>query len=195
MKLQYTIVIAAILVGSIATVNMAFTTSDSDFSANSVKSSAGMLGHVTLTATNEDGSIIAYRQTDNVVINAGDNCLLEDTFGVATTCFNTTNPYDDIHIGEATAAFGEASTGLGTFHSTTAGTVGTPTLASGSNGASVTVTADFVNVSAAIAEAALRNGPETTTASDVLALQSFSAINLGPTDDLSIEWTVTIDGN
>jgi len=194
MKLQYAIVIGAILIGSIATVNMAFV-SDTDISANTMKSSAGMIGHVTLTATNEDGEITAYRQTDNVVINHGDDCLLEDTFGIVSTCFNITDPYNDVHIGTATASFTESSTGLGAFDSTTVGTVGTPTLATGTQGASVTVTADFFDVNADIAEAALRNGAATDTSSDVLALQSFSAISLGATDDLTIEWTVTIDGN
>ena len=193
MKLQFAIVIGAILVGSIATVNMAFV-SDSDVSANSVKSSAGMVGHLTLTATNEDGEVVAYRQTDNVVINSGDDCIGQDLFGGSWGCGNTTAVYDDVHIGTASTPFTETSTDLGSFQETTAGTVGTPTTASGTGGASVTVTADFFDVSASIAEAALRNGPSNTS-SDVLALQQFSSISLGPTDDLTIEWTVTVDGD
>jgi len=196
MKLQLAIVIGAILVGSLATVNMAFVQSE-DISANSLKSTAGMLGHITLTAVNEDGNVVAYRQTDNVVINAGDDCLLEDTFGAATGCYATvadTAVFDDIHIGTSSQAFGETSTDLGTWNSATAGSVGTATTATGNSGASVTVTAAFFDVNANIAEAALRNSLS-SGASDVLALQQFTPISLGATDDLTIEWTVTIDGS
>jgi len=193
MKIQFAIVIGAILIGSIATVNFAFV-SDNDASANVLKSSAGMLGHVTLTATNEDGNVISYRQTDNVVINGGDDCLLEDTFGAATACTDTSSPFDDVHIGTTQTAFTESSTALATWNSATAGSVGTPTTASGTQGSSVTVTAAFFDVSASIAEAALRNSAS-SQGTDVLALQSFTPISLGPTDDLTIEWTVTIDGN
>lgn len=197
MKLQLAIVIGAILVGSLATVNLAFVQNE-DISANSVKSTAGMLGHVTLTAMDEDGNVVAYRQTDNVVINSGDDCLLEDTFGAATPCLDTsglatTDVFDDIHIGTASAAFTESSTALGAWNSATAGTVGTATTASANSGASVTVTAAFFDVNANIAEAALQNGP--LSASDKLALQQFTPISLGATDDLTIEWTVTIDGS
>ena len=192
MKLQLAIVIGAILIGSLATVNMAFVQNE-DISANSLKSTAGMLGHITLTAVDEDGNIVAYRQTDNVVINEGDDCLLEDTFGAVTACGDGSALFDDIHIGTSSQAFTESSTALGTWQSTTAGTVGTATTASANSGASVTVTAAFFDVNANIAEAALQNGP--ASASDILALQQFTPISLGATDDLTIEWTVTIDGS
>lgn len=192
MKLQLAIVIGAILVGSIATVSMAFV-QENEFSANSLKSAAGMLGHLTLTAVDEDGNVIAYRQTDNVVVNTGDDCLLEDTFAAATACGDGSALFDDIHIGTTQTTFTETATGLTTWQATTAGVVGTPTTASGVGGSSVTVTAAFLDVSASIAEAALQNS--NLSASDKLALQSFTAIPLGPTDDLTIAWTVTIDGN
>ena len=192
MKLQLAIIIGAILVGSIATVNLAFV-QNNELSTNTLKSTAGVLGHITLTAIDENGNIKAYRQSDNVIINKGDDCLIEDTFGATTACSDVTAVYDDIHIGTGTASFTEGSTGLTTWRSTTGGTVGTAVAATGTTGASVTVTATFLDVSASIAEAALYNGAATST--DVLALQQFSAISLGPTDDLTIQWTVSIDGS
>jgi len=195
MKLQLAIVIGAILVGSIATVNWAFV-QDNELSANTLKSSAGMLGHITLTATDKDGNIKAYRQTDNVIINKGDDCLVADTFNVAVgTCGNTATAYDKVHIGTTQTVFGETSTaGLSGWKSSTGGSVGSVTSATGLGGASVKVTANFLDVSASIAEAGLYNSANTNTG-DALALQSFTAIPLGATDDLTIEWTVTIDGN
>lgn len=192
MKLQLAIVIGAILVGSFATVNWAFI-QNNEPSANVLASAAGLVGHITLTATDENGNIKAYRQSDNVIINKGDDCIIEDVFGSDTPCSNVAAVYDDIHIGTGTTGFSETSTALTTWYRTTAGTVGAATTAQGTTGAFVTVTALFPDVSANIAEAALYN--TNLSAGDVLALQQFTAIPLGATDDLTIQWTVTIDGN
>lgn len=194
MKTQYAIVIGAILIGSIATVNWALV-SDNGTTANTLKSSAGMMGHVTLTALNEDGQVIAYRQLDNVVINNADNCILNDVFNTSVgSCNSLTNPYTYVHIGTNNAAFSETSTDIVTYRAQTAGSTGSSTAASSNGGASTTITAAFLDVSASIAEAALKNDSLSASA-DVLALQNFTPISLGPTDDLTIQWTVTIDGN
>lgn len=190
MKLQLVIVIGAIIIGSIATVNMALV-QDNEFSANSIKSTAGFVGHITLTAVDEDGNIIAYRQSDNTIINTGDDCILDTIFGANTVC-TTGTLFTNIHIGTNTAVFTETSTGLGTFFASSAGTVGSTVTASALSGASTTISTTFFDVSATIEEAALQNN--ILSASDVLALQQFTGIVLGPNDDLTIDWTVTIDG-
>jgi len=193
MKLQFAIVIGAILIGSLATVNMAFVSDDT--SANTLKSSAGMLGHITLTAMDEDGNVIAYRQTDNVVINSGDDCLLENAFGATTNCNLPTTAFDFVHIGtDSTGSFSETSTDIGTYARQTAGTLLSQTTASAGSGASATIQAAFFDVNANIAEAGLRNAA-LSASGDTLALQKFTPISLGATDDLTIEWTVTIDGS
>jgi len=194
MKLQLAIVIGAILVGSIATVNMAFV-QNNEFSANSLKSTAGILGHITLTATDKDGNIIAYRQTDNVVTNLGDDCILEKVFGdgITGTCLTSASLFTDVHIGTADGiSFTEGSSSLGTWFAGTGGAVGTTLSASGLSGASTIVTAQFFSVGTAIEEAALQGGPQSN--SNILALQKFATINLGASDDLTIAWTVAIDG-
>jgi len=193
MQLQLAIVIGAIIVGGALTANLAFM--DGSDTANSMKSTAGIMGHLTLTATNEDGEIIAYRQTDNVVINSGDDCLIEKTFGVSfNTCTAAGNPYTTVHIGTGAAGSPtETNTALVTqVASTGATTVGSYVQAATDQGASVTITADFLDVSAAIDEAALMNG---ALLQDALAIQEFAEISLGENDDLTIEWTVTIDGS
>lgn len=193
MKLQFAIVLGIILVGSIATVNMAFL-QENDVSANSVKSTAGMLGHITLTATNEDGNVIAYRQLDNVIVNTGDDCIAQNLFGVSFSCNTATAAYTTISIGTATAVHTEGESALSLYHATTGSTLGTPTSAIGTSGAFVTITAAFLNVSADIAEAALRNNA-LSASGDTLALNDFTVISLGATDDLTIDWTVTVDGS
>ncbi|WP_179360912.1 hypothetical protein [Nitrosopumilus cobalaminigenes] len=192
MQLQLAIVIGAIIVGGALTANLAFM--DSSDTANSMKSTAGIMGHLTLTATNEDGEIIAYRQTDNVVINAGDDCLIDDTFGVTFSgCTNPDGAFTTVHIGDSQSGSPtETTTALGNIVTSTGGTVGSFVAAATDQGASVTVTADFLNVSASIDEAALMNGAANQ---DALAIQEFAAISLGENDDLTIEWTVTIDGS
>ena len=188
MKLQLAIVIGAILVGSIATINMAFLQEDE---ISVFKSTAGIMGHLTLTATDEDGNIIAYRQTDNVIANNGDDCILEALFGEIISCASNAS-FTFVHIGTSTGAvFSETSSQLGTQVASTGGSVGVATTAVDGSGAFVTITADFFDVGDTIEEAALRNN--ILSASDVLALQKFSTITLGANDDLKIEWTITID--
>jgi spore germination protein GerM len=34
-----------------------------------------MMGHITLTATDQDGNILSYIQTDNIIVNVGENCV------------------------------------------------------------------------------------------------------------------------
>jgi len=48
-------------------------------------SHVGMLGHITLTATDQDGIITSYIQTDNIVVNRGENCIAEALFNLTTT--------------------------------------------------------------------------------------------------------------
>ena len=62
-------------------------------------------------------------------------------------------------------------------------------------GASTLITAVFVNVGATITEAALQAGGNTDGLSSLLATQSFTALPLGVTDNLTIAWTVVIAGS
>lgn len=169
----------------------------SDFvtdSSNALKSGALAVGHLTLTAFDENGKVIAYQQTDNTVINIGDDCIATLTFAGTTggSCAGETQ-FGTIHIGLATAAFTETSTQLGTYQAETGAASLVITGAVNAGGAGTLLTANFVDVSASIAEASIQTGSATN--SDALALQSFSAIPLGQNDDLTIQWTVTIDGS
>jgi len=163
-------------------------------SPNALKSGAMVLGHLTLTGYDENGNIIAYQQTDNTVTNIGDECMARLVFVETSggTCTSDTQ-FSTVHIGTATASFAETSSNLGAYNAFTGPSTVVIGTASGTQGSDTVLTANFVDVSASIAEAAIQTS--STTSSDALALQSFSAIPLGPNDDLTIQWTVTIDGN
>ena len=44
-----------------------------------------MMGHITFSATDQDGNILSYIQTDNIIVNVGENCVAESIFNVTTT--------------------------------------------------------------------------------------------------------------
>ncbi len=44
-----------------------------------------MMGHITFTATDQAGNILSYIQTDNIIVNVGENCVAESIFNVTTT--------------------------------------------------------------------------------------------------------------
>jgi len=194
MKTSLAVMITAISISSIAAI--AFTTADLS-NDNQLQSTAALLGHISLVAYDENGNIKNYVQTDNVILDEGDDCIIEDLFGASGGCFAThgvADPFDDIVIGTGTVTFTEGSAySQVTYDSVTAATVGSLTAASAGGGASTTVTANFFDVGATITEAALANSSVTATA-DFLAIQDFSDIVLGASDDLTVQWTITVDG-
>ena len=198
MKPQLLVAITAIVVAGAFTMAWAF--SDSTFeTASTMKSSAALVGHLTLTATNEDGEVIAYRQLDNVVVNDGDDCILQYVTGVnAAGCAATLGSEGDfryIHIGTGGVSPTETTSNITTWNSASNTSVNSPTAASGTDtAASVTISTTFADVNASINEAEIRNGAS-SSGTDVLAVQGFTAIPLGATDDLTINWTISVDGS
>lgn len=177
---------------------MAWSFSDSNFeTASTMKSSAALVGHLTLTATDEAGEVIAYRQLDNVVVNDGDDCILEYITEASVSGCAATADFQWIHIGTGgDNSVGETDANLTTWFAVSESTAGSPTAASGTDtAAAVTISTTFDNVSESIDEAAIRNGAASDTTADTLALQEFTAIPLGSTDDLTIQWTISVDGS
>ncbi|MCV0373817.1 MAG: hypothetical protein K5793_09740 [Nitrosarchaeum sp.] len=166
--------------------------------ASTLDSSSFMVGHLTLTAHDENGNIKQYIQTDNVVLNTADNCISEKLFTLTSGngCTLSDN-YNHIHIGTGSdSSTAEADADPLPITWTAAATASSIVLtnATGTGGASTVLTATFNNVNANIDEAAIRNSV-TQGAGNALAYQQFTEIVLGSTDDLTVEWTVTIDGN
>lgn len=165
---------------------------------SSLESGSFMVGHLTLTAYDENGNIKDYRQTDNVVINTADNCISEKIFTLSSGkgCDVTAN-YDNIHIGsgsDADTSEGDTDPLPITFEAAQAASTIALTNATGTDGASTQLTATFTDVGANIDEAAIRNSA-TQGGGNALAYQQFTEIVLGASDDLTVDWTVTIDGN
>ena len=52
--------------------------------SNMENSPIGMLGHITVIAYDADGNIKSYLQSDNQIVNIGENCVAEVLFNVAS---------------------------------------------------------------------------------------------------------------
>ena len=179
---------------ALSAITVIMATNYEELGIHSLKSQAGLVGHLTLTAYDTDGNVIAYRQTDNVVVNKGDDCISELIFTITSgaSCTGLTT-FDRVHIGTGdSSGASETTTGLVSYNSETGFASAALTQASGSGGAATLITANFFNVGATIQEASIQESSATT--SSALAIQSFAAIPLGGADDLTIQWTVTIDG-
>jgi len=77
------VLFAAAMVVGMATTS-AFSTPHVIASSTIVDNQFGMLGHITLTQTDADGNMKSYIQTDNVIVNIGENCVAETLFNVTT---------------------------------------------------------------------------------------------------------------
>jgi len=180
-----------------------------------------MMGHLTVEAHNEAGELVAYRQTDNEVVDDGEQCILKMLFGTSgsgeagrgeytTTGACTgalTNAWDVIAIGTATTAAADTQVILG--NETGSGTNnaagmpglerGTATTKTWTNGTGATTTKivlskTFTNDStngATIAESGLFNST-TNNANGMLARQAFTGVALSNGDSITITWTFTV---
>jgi len=203
-KLLIAIMTSVIAVGAITGI-MAFGLDDDlmTLSVNPLKSSAQVLGHVTLTVHDENGIIKGYVQTDNVITNIGDSCIAAVMIaGTVQTCTNSgVDMYDTIAIGTGdSSSADEQTTRLATYLNFGSGS---PTgfdsavishSGGTSDGSETLITTVFRNVGATITEASIQAGTNTAGLESVLAIQSFTGLPLGPTDNLTIQWTVVIDG-
>ena len=173
----------------------------SDSQSTALSSNSYMTGHLTLTAYDENGNVKAYRQTDNVVLNTGDNCIAAAIFTHSSGSTCTTADFQFIAIGTGSNATTPAEAWVDPLPITyttdldATGNVVLTEVTSGTGGAATKLTAAFLNVGANIDEAAIRSATGSGSAGNALAYQQFTVINLGGSDDLTVEWTVTIDGN
>lgn len=166
-------------------------------------------GHITLVATDPNGNIKAYRQTDNIVVSTGADCVTRLLFGGTTgtgrglgsgttTCIGGLNqPWTVIAIGTGTTAETVSNTGLQT-ELTTGGLnrqQGTVTYINATSNtpqgtSAAIITNQFSSTTtAAVSESGLFNST-TVSGSGMFARQAFTAINLVSGDKLTIAWTV-----
>ena len=170
---------------------------------NYLQSSAKMLGHVTLTAYDENGDIKAYRQTDNTINNQLDDCLEELAFADTSggVCTEVASMFDSMVIGAASSPVtSESQTALGLYitspGSATLFDSAVVTPAAGSGGSSILITSTFrPGIVVTVTEAAIQDTLSTTGSAVEAATQAFAGIALGAADTLTVQWTVNIDGS
>ena len=175
-----------------------------------------MMGHLTVEAHNEGGDMIAYRQTDNEVVDDGEQCILKMLFATtgsgeagrgeytstgAGGCTGAlTGAWDVISIGTDTTAVDDTHVVLGNETSTSVGLErGTATTKTWTNGTGATTTKlvlskTFTSDSPrahTIAESGLFNST-TVDANGMLARQVFTGVALSDGDSITITWTFTV---
>ena len=167
--------------------------------ASTLSASPSFLGHIELVAKDANGNIKAYRQTDNIVVSVGKNCAAVNIFGVpgnstGTACGGvTTNQFKYVGVGTGTNAATVSDTGLQL-------QVGNGTNVRASNGTYtlINTTASTPTYSiqsvfkpnANIAEAGIFD--QNSYKGHMFARQTFTAINLGSSDTLTVTWRVTL---
>ena len=169
-----------------------------------------MMGHAIIEAHDSQGNLIAYRETDNEVVNTGENCVLKMLFGgsqgesVGTNvCVGAnTEPWTTIAIGTTSTTAADTHVGLLNETSTTVGlTRGVATTQTWQNGTGavgdtatqITLSKTFTNggSSHTIQESGLFNST-TVAASGMLARQTFSGVTLANGDSITVTWTFTV---
>jgi hypothetical protein len=93
-----------------------------DTSGSTMAEQSGFLGHVTLVATHPDGTIFAYRQGDNTILDNGANCIGNLVFGAQNSTgsgqilkANCAGVFKYIAVGTNATATSVAARGSGAF--------------------------------------------------------------------------------
>ena len=172
-----------------------------------------MMGHITLTATDQDGNILSYIQTDNLIVNVGENCVAESVFNVTTigtdlcdgtgtqTGGNANGVADGgftfIAIGTNNTAVAETDQALGNSTSEVSRIKANSTSVDSSPGtagskAVVTLTGIFTATGTpTIVESGIFDKAAAAD-ENMLARQVFTGIPLTAGDKLTVEWQIEI---
>lgn len=183
-------------------------------SESSIESSAMFTGHVITTVKDADGNVKHYRQSDNLVLNNGENCASKALFGIggptstgsaAVRCSGAlTEGFNWIAVGNGTVTVdaeagtidGEiADNGLSRVQGTVTLTNST-TAGAGGGGAQAKIENTFTwtgGQTNTVNNSGLFNG--TVSATDgIFAQQGFTGIPLDNGDSLTVEWTINVGG-
>lgn len=119
-KVQAALIFSAILAVTIGTLSYSGISATSLVASSVPRNSDAMniLGHVEYTVRDSSGLVKAYYQSDNLVVNTGDNCVAARLFDPGNaapnhgcTSFGPTG-YQFIAIGNETRAFDDSATNL-----------------------------------------------------------------------------------
>ena len=172
-----------------------------------------LVGHVEIEARNIDGDLIAYRQSDNAVVDDGEQCILKMLFGstgqtnagrgeYASTgdCTGVlTGAWDVIGIGTGATAVRDddvkleaESVGNGLDRTTaTTKTWSNGTMADATKIVLKNTFTHTADATVAVTESGLFNST-TVAGSGMLAHQTFTAVSLTQNDSITVTWTFTV---
>ena len=183
-----------------------------DITVSSNTANGLMMGHLVVEAHDESGELIAYRQSDNEVVDDGEQCILRLLFqdngaagqGLGTglnSCAGQLNgAWDTIAIGTGSTGAADSQVLLVNETSTSHGlqradaTTKTWTNGTGATTTKIVMSKTFTNDSPrahTIAESGLFNST-TNNANGMLARQTFTGVALSNGDSITITWTFTV---
>ncbi|NDB33248.1 MAG: hypothetical protein EB150_09610 [Nitrososphaeria archaeon] len=181
------------------------------------RASAFITGHVTTIQKDSQGDIIAYRQTDNQIVNQGENCASKLLFsknitsaGGSVCAGANTQGFRFIQIGNGTTPSFAVQVGLASPHNKTSFGNGATlnigeattvtwtnnTSSTASSAASVVLSKTFTNGSPnsqTVTESGLFNSTDNNI-NAMFARQTFSSISLAANDQLTVQWTINVGG-
>ena len=183
---------------------------DETISSTMAPATGMLMGHAIIEAHDSQGNLIAYRETDNEVVNGGENCVLKMLFGAAgpgaagtSVCTGTNDdPWTTIAIGTTSTTAADTDDGLLNETSSTDGlsrgiattvTWQNGTGAVGATATQITLSKTFTNSGSShtIQESGLFNST-TVSGSGMLARQTFSGVTLANGDSITVTWTFTV---
>ena len=213
MKNTITIVVVAAIV-AVGAGLLGFSFASNQSSPNQpLTTSALMNGHIELVATDPNGVIKAYRQSDNAITIGGENCVAKALFkgtatgtgsqGTAGCTGAVTSPWVYLGVGTSTTAETNTSTALGTelaasglsrALATTVTITNSTTGGSGSSAAVVTISKAFsvITTGQTVTEAGLFNETASSNTDSMFARKVFTGVVVSPGDTLTVTWTINI---
>ncbi|MEW6044437.1 MAG: hypothetical protein AB1608_09250 [Thermoproteota archaeon] len=184
----------------------------------SPSAAAIMTGHVETIVRDSLGNVKEYRQSDNIIVNDGENCVLKMLFGADggdSIGSGTNTCTGEINSGFRVIAIGNSSVPAGNSNSTliaeytaangnaalarqlaTTITLTNSTSATGISQATALLEATFTNGGSngqTVNESGLFNSTDTNT-DGMFARQQFTGVSLNNGDSLTVRWTVNIGG-
>lgn len=212
MLVMFGVIAATMALGTVTVSAFSVPMALGGFSDTKPGEQVGMLGHLTLTATNSEDKITSYVQTDNIIVNRGENCTVESLFAVETTgadlCLGTgvaADGFTFIAIGDGGDIEMEMADDKKLQNELMRLQDADPEHADaegpGAEGALVTLRAVFT-ADMADGEDIDESGIFDTVSDDtndpllpdgnLLARKTFDAIHLNDGDKLTVEWEITI---
>lgn len=160
-------------------------------SAKTLDSNMPITGHVTMVVTDPNGNVKAYRQMDNIVVNAGETCTGARLFGDQLKCSGTAF-FNYIGIGtDATAEAAAQSALIAETNTRQQDTTNTLTNSSGPGATSVLAGTFAFTSTQSIQESGLFDTSSINTG-HMFARKTISpAVNVANGDSLTVTWTVT----